>query len=619
MKFWKEKELNPVEKMDFWKGEYINKLEENEVFVFGANPQARHFAGVAKVALGFGAVPIDRRKGKPGIARGLSPNNKTYALITKSLEAGYTEPETGITYHKEGFQSVSPEQIRFNIKELYETAKRPENLNKKFLITYKYESWPNGSPKKSLNGYTAQEMLEMFAKDIDVPVNIIFHESYKSHLDKLYKNRQHDKEFSVYEDGKTIDIKEEDIIWIKDEDERNPEFRNGFGAAKVARDFGAKPYGGGRGIVGNTFGLITKNLVPGFVEKATGIVYEKAGEKSVSKEMISENIEELYQCALNNPEKKFFIAYKSEGRNLNGYTPKEMWDLFTENKSVPENIRFHESFRSFLSLNNVSEQKKKEMENLKKSYEEAKENGTLKSNEVFSYEREILKDNQPRENFTFFWHSFSPFSQWHPSLFELKGVKFTSCEQFMMFCKAKLFKDDKIANDILNINHSEKIYYNNKGEETHREPSVINDFYNGKISKEKILSNNDLRKEWDSYQKEIKQLGRKVKDYNEDLWVKHRESYVGRGNYEKFTQNKELKKILIDTGNKIIVEANPYDSIWANKLKESDPNSTSPSKWKGLNLLGKILTNLREKLKYDLTQEKNIKKEERPKQRKLNM
>ena len=176
MKFWKEKELNPVEKMDFWKGEYINKLEENEVFVFGANPQARHFAGVAKVALGFGAVPIDRRKGKPGIARGLSPNNKTYALITKSLEAGYTEPETGITYHKEGFQSVSPEQIRFNIKELYETAKRPENLNKKFLITYKYESWPNGSPKKSLNGYTAQEMLEMFAKDIDVPVNIIFHE-----------------------------------------------------------------------------------------------------------------------------------------------------------------------------------------------------------------------------------------------------------------------------------------------------------------------------------------------------------------------------------------------------------------------------------------------------------
>lgn len=40
----------------------------------------------------------------------------------------------------------------------------------------------------------------------------------------------------------------------------NPEFRNGLGAAKTARNFGAKAYGGGRGIVGNTFGLITKNL-----------------------------------------------------------------------------------------------------------------------------------------------------------------------------------------------------------------------------------------------------------------------------------------------------------------------------------------------------------------------
>lgn len=607
MKFWKEKELNPVEKMNFWKGEYINKLEENEVFVFGANPQARHFAGVAKVALGFGAVPIDRRKGKPGIARGLSPNNKTYALITKSLEAGYTEPETGITYHKEGFQSVSPEQIRFNIKELYETAKRPENLNKKFLITYKYESWPNGSPKKSLNGYTAQEMLEMFAKDIDVPVNIIFHESYKPHLDKLYKNRQHNKEFSVYEDGKTIDIKEEDIIWIKDEDERNPEFRNGFGAAKVAREFGAKPYGSGRGIVGNTFGLITKNLVSGFIEKATGIVYEKAGEKSVSKEMISENIEELYQCALNNPEKKFFIAYKSEGKNLNGYSPKEMWELFTLNKEVPENIRFHESFRSFLSLDNISEKKKQEMKNIKNSYEEAKENGTLTIKKVFSYDQEILKDNLPRENFTFFWHSTSPFSQWHPSIFELKGIYFTSCEQFMMFCKAKLFKADKIANEILNINHSEKIYYNDKNEETHRKPSVINNFLQGKISRSEILSDSELRKEWDSYQKEIKQLGRKVKDYKEEVWVKYRVPYVSRGNFEKFNQNIDLKEILLEKDNTIMAEANPYDKIWAIKLKEFDVNATNPKKWQGLNLLGKILTDLRESFKYDLIKELSVK------------
>ena len=38
MKYWKEKESNPVEKMEFWKGEYITKLEPNEIFVMGTNP-----------------------------------------------------------------------------------------------------------------------------------------------------------------------------------------------------------------------------------------------------------------------------------------------------------------------------------------------------------------------------------------------------------------------------------------------------------------------------------------------------------------------------------------------------------------------------------------------------
>ena len=32
-------------------------------------------------------------------------------------------------------------------------------------------------------------MLEMFVKDKDVPPNIVFHESYKPHLEKLYKNQ----------------------------------------------------------------------------------------------------------------------------------------------------------------------------------------------------------------------------------------------------------------------------------------------------------------------------------------------------------------------------------------------------------------------------------------------
>ena len=38
MKYWKEEEISLVETMDFWKGNYITKLEPNEIFVMGTNP-----------------------------------------------------------------------------------------------------------------------------------------------------------------------------------------------------------------------------------------------------------------------------------------------------------------------------------------------------------------------------------------------------------------------------------------------------------------------------------------------------------------------------------------------------------------------------------------------------
>lgn len=181
MKYWKEEEISLVENMEFWKGEYITKLEPNEIFVMGTNPSGIHGAGAAKAGLKFGA--------KMTVGRGLM--GSTYGLITKNLEgkAGFVEKATGIVYDKEGYRSVSTEQIRANIDEMYDLAKQPEHQNKKFLVSYQYESWPNGSPKKSLNGYTSQEMLEMFAKDKEVPPNIVFHESYKPHLEKLYQSK----------------------------------------------------------------------------------------------------------------------------------------------------------------------------------------------------------------------------------------------------------------------------------------------------------------------------------------------------------------------------------------------------------------------------------------------
>lgn len=128
----------------------------------------------------------------------------------------------------------------------------------------------------------------------------------------------------------------------------NPEFRNGAGAAKAAIAFGAKPYGSGRGIVGNTYGLVTKNLTAGFVETlANGdtIKYGAQGARSLDYYDIELNIEELYECARANPDKKFFITYKMHDVNLNGYTGAEMRAMFVDNKQVPDNVLLHNSMR----------------------------------------------------------------------------------------------------------------------------------------------------------------------------------------------------------------------------------------------------------------------------------
>jgi hypothetical protein len=132
----------------------------------------------------------------------------------------------------------------------------------------------------------------------------------------------------------------------------NPEGRHGLGTAQLAKNkFGAK-YGQGRGLQGQSYGLVTKNLTPGFTESSTGITYEKAGEKSLSPQQIIENIDELYQTAMANPTKEFVVAYTVD-RNLNGYTPKEMADMFNS-LPIPDNVIFNREFKALFTTESVS-------------------------------------------------------------------------------------------------------------------------------------------------------------------------------------------------------------------------------------------------------------------------
>lgn len=148
--------------------------------------------------------------------------------------------------------------------------------------------------------------------------------------------------------------------------------------------------------------------------------------------------------------------------------------------------------------------------------------------------------------YVFFWGhqkknvneiSKSCFSQWYEASFIINCQKYLSAEHFMMAEKAKVFNDDETHIKILKASN----------------PGAA------------------------------KRLGREVKNFDEDLWIKKRFEIVVNGNIAKFTQNVALKEYLINTGNKILVEASPVDRIWGVGLAADNPEIQDPNKWNGLN------------------------------------
>jgi ribA/ribD-fused uncharacterized protein len=85
----------------------------------------------------------------------------------------------------------------------------------------------------------------------------------------------------------------------------------------------------------------------------------------------------------------------------------------------------------------------------------------------------------------------------------------------------------------------------------------------------------------------IKALGRRVRGFDQTRWETVRQVIVEHGNYLKFSQNKRLRKALLETGDKTLVEAARNDSIWGIGISVKD--AAAGAKWRGLNLLGRAL------------------------------
>jgi ribA/ribD-fused uncharacterized protein len=94
--------------------------------------------------------------------------------------------------------------------------------------------------------------------------------------------------------------------------------------------------------------------------------------------------------------------------------------------------------------------------------------------------------------------------------------------------------------------------------------------------------------------KTVKALGNKVKDFNEKVWDEKRDEVMEKGIRAKFVQHPELRKKLVETGDKVIGYADARDVYWSIGTSMGLEKAKSPSKWRGQNKLGKILMALRE-------------------------
>lgn len=118
----------------------------------------------------------------------------------------------------------------------------------------------------------------------------------------------------------------------------NNEGRHGKGSALLAyKKFGAI-YGVEAGPMGQCFAIVTKDL-------------KKKKHPSIEKYIIEFQIKTLYKYAKVKNNYEFIIAYTGSGTNLNGYSPKEMAEMFSK-YSIPENIIFEEEFSKLLNINN---------------------------------------------------------------------------------------------------------------------------------------------------------------------------------------------------------------------------------------------------------------------------
>lgn len=147
-------------------------------------------------------------------------------------------------------------------------------------------------------------------------------------------------------------------------------------------------------------------------------------------------------------------------------------------------------------------------------------------------------------------------SNWAKSQISIDGIEYNCVEQWIMSCKAHACQNEAV--------------------------------------REQIMATPNPRKQ--------KGLGRSLDLKTvERCWKVHNKWDAQlRGARAKFWQHEALAMKLLRTGQKPIAEASPSDSIFGIGLAPDNPLAQDPVNWKGMNLLGKALMQVREEIQQHI-------------------
>lgn len=240
------------------------------------------------------------------------------------------------------------------------------------------------------------------------------------------------------------------------------------------------------------------------------------------------------------------IAFPLVSAGIYGYPSEEAWRIaltacrdFTENTDM--DVRFAVLSDEQFSMGN----------SLLSELLPRKNSGTQTAAEM-----DRLRIGNSETDAIFFYRvgdAYGAFSNWAPTPFTVDGVSFSTAEQYIMYRKCLTFGDT--------------------------------------VTAEKLLSSDSP--------KEQKALGREAAGYIDSVWAGIRQTVAIRGLYAKFSQDAELKRLLLGTGDAVLVECTSNDRIWACGLDRDDDDRLSADRWKGQNILGFALMEVRNMLRAE--------------------